>query len=147
MLKEREGECVYVCLRIWMCVQTETERDEGKRIIAILLWYEKWRVTYITLLWHDSLPVCESIWWKDGVGMQTVTYVVWRWQRVLVFEGQAGELRGVVGRSVTVAGVAVETHCSITWEEEKQRREKRSNGKLKWSCLPGRLIRLSRKWL
>lgn len=35
------------------------------------------------------------------------TYVVWWWQRVLMLEGQGGELGGVVGRGVTITGVAV----------------------------------------
>lgn len=46
-----------------LCTHVRFPQRDGERkwIIVILLWFEKWWVTYVTLLWHDSLPVCESI--------------------------------------------------------------------------------------
>lgn len=38
-----------------------------------------------------------------------------------MFEGQAGELRGVVRRRVTVTGVALETDGSITWKVKSKK--------------------------
>lgn len=38
-----------------------------------------------------------------------------------MFEGQAGELRGVVRRRVTVAGVVLETDGSITWKKKSKK--------------------------
>lgn len=47
-----------------------------------------------------------------------VTHGSWRGQDVLVFEGMTGELRGVVRRSVTIAGSPVQTYCPITYREK-----------------------------
>lgn len=52
---------------------------------------------------------------------QAATEVVCLQQRVLVLEGQAGELRGVVGRRVTVTGVVLETDGSVTWKEKRKK--------------------------
>lgn len=49
------------------------------------------------------------------------TEVVCLQQRVLMFEGQAGELRGVVRRRVTITGVVLETDGSITWKEKSKK--------------------------
>lgn len=118
---------MYKDLRVCSCMtaQAGMERDGRK------WWFCCMDHLYYLVTWQN----CGFISWKV-VRVQTVTYVVWRRQRVLVFEGQAGELRGVVGRSVTITGVAVQTHCTITWER-KQEEER-----WKLSYLPGSVIEL-----
>lgn len=98
---------------LWL-KKREGDRRVGKwnkadNSISAQTWHNDGLLIYkLAVTWKSAPPrlLLNSIQWK-GLEVRSGTYVVWRRQRVLVFERQAGELGGVVGWSVAIIGVVV----------------------------------------